>query len=98
MLELDCLGDMCPIPLMKLKQCESLTRKGDQVRLVTDHSCVLESITDYCDKKGLQIYVAEPKYKTSTDTFTDICHKIVDNLIGTGIGTTVFVYRIHPVI
>jgi TusA-related sulfurtransferase len=60
MLELDCLGDMCPIPLMKLKQCESLTRKGDQVRLVTDHSCVLESITDYCDKKGLQIYVAEP--------------------------------------
>ena len=48
MTEIDCLGDMCPIPIMKLKQCDSLTRKGDQVMLVTDHSCVLESITDYC--------------------------------------------------
>ena len=24
MVELDCLGDMCPIPIMKLKQCEAL--------------------------------------------------------------------------
>lgn len=60
MLEIDCLGDMCPIPLMKLKQCDSLTEKGDQVMLVTDHSCVLESITDYCAKKNLGINVDEP--------------------------------------
>ena len=38
MLELDCLGDMCPIPILKLKQCEGLTKKGEQVRLITDHS------------------------------------------------------------
>lgn len=60
MVELDCLGDMCPIPIMKLKQCESLTNKGDSVRLVTDHSCVLESITDYCGKMGFAIHVEEP--------------------------------------
>ena len=47
MLELDCLGDMCPVPIMKLKQCQQLKQKGDQVMLITDHSCVLESITDY---------------------------------------------------
>ena len=60
MVEIDCLGDMCPIPIMKLKQCDSLKRKGDQVMLVTDHSCVLESITDYCCKKNLDIKVEEP--------------------------------------
>ena len=24
MYELDCLGDMCPIPIMKLKQCKQI--------------------------------------------------------------------------
>ena len=40
-----CLGDMCPIPLMKLKQCKELKNKGEQIKLVTDHSCSVESIT-----------------------------------------------------
>ena len=60
MLELDCLGDMCPIPIMKLKLCDSLTRSGDQVRLVTDHSCVLESVSDYCLKRNLRMETEEP--------------------------------------
>lgn len=60
MLELDCLGDMCPVPILKLKQCDQLKQKGDQVMLITDHSCVLESITEYCQKKQLHVSVAEP--------------------------------------
>ena len=44
MYELDCLGDMCPIPIMKLKQCKQIKEKGGQLKLVTDHSCVVESI------------------------------------------------------
>lgn len=60
MYEMDCLGDMCPIPLMKLKQCEHLANRGDCVLLVTDHGCVCESITGYCQKKGLSIAIVEP--------------------------------------
>ena len=60
MLELDCLGDMCPIPILKLKQCEKMTKKGDQVKLITDHSCVLESITEYCNKKNFHLSILEP--------------------------------------
>lgn len=60
MLELDCLGDMCPVPIMKLKQCDNLNKKGEQVRLITDHSCVLESVTNYCKGKGLSLTVVEP--------------------------------------
>ncbi len=59
MLKLDCLGDFCPVPLMKLKQCEAL-KAGETVELITDHSCVCESVTDYCRKAGLCLKVVEP--------------------------------------
>ena len=32
MYELDCLGDMCPIPIMKLKQCKQIKEKGGQLK------------------------------------------------------------------
>ncbi|MEA5012470.1 MAG: sulfurtransferase TusA family protein [Angelakisella sp.] len=57
--EFDCLGDMCPIPIMKLQQCKELTQSGQKVKLITDHSCVVESITDYCKKLKLQLEVVE---------------------------------------
>lgn len=60
MYEMDCLGDMCPIPILKLKQCKTLKEKGDQLKLITDHSCVVESISGFCKKQGLQIDVVEP--------------------------------------
>lgn len=41
----DCLGDMCPIPVLKAKKELQSISKGDTVKIVTDHSCVLESVT-----------------------------------------------------
>lgn len=58
--ELDCLGDMCPVPVMKLRQCKNLKNSGDNVKLVTDHSCVLNSITDFCKQHKLDLEVVEP--------------------------------------
>ncbi len=60
MQEINCLGDMCPIPIMKLKQCMDLKKTGGSIKLITDHSCVLESITQYCDALKLDIEVVEP--------------------------------------
>ena len=51
---------MCPIPIMKLKQCKQIKEKGGQLKLVTDHSCVVESISGYCKKQKLQIHIEEP--------------------------------------
>lgn len=59
MVELDCLGDMCPVPMLKLKQCRML-KDGEQIKLITDHSCVCENITDYCKKLKLNLRVEEP--------------------------------------
>ena len=41
----DCLGDMCPIPVLKAKKELQSINKGDTIKIVTDHSCVLESVT-----------------------------------------------------
>ena len=60
MKEMDCLGDMCPVPLMKLQQCDDLQNSGDSVRLVTDHSCTCESVQNYCRQKRLLCRVVEP--------------------------------------
>lgn len=59
MKELNCLGDMCPVPIMKLKQCKEL-KAGEELKLITDHSCVVESITEYCKKSSLRFEVVEP--------------------------------------
>ena len=59
MKELNCLGDMCPVPIMKLTQCKEL-KSGEELKLITDHSCVVESITNYCEKNGLSIETVEP--------------------------------------
>ena len=58
--EIDCLGDMCPIPIMKLKQCREIKEHGGQIKLVTDHSCVVESIGSYCRKMHLKMETVEP--------------------------------------
>lgn len=59
MTELNCLGDLCPVPLMKLMQCAEL-QSGGTVKLVTDHSCVHENIVNYCKKRRLELRVEEP--------------------------------------
>ena len=56
---LNCLGDMCPVPLMKLKECKSL-KQGETIMLVTDHSCSVESISEFCQKNNLHLTVTEP--------------------------------------
>lgn len=57
---IDCLGDMCPVPVMKLQQCDEMQNSGDSVMLITDHSCVLESITGFCKRKSLLLSIVEP--------------------------------------
>ena len=41
---LDCLGDMCPIPILKTKKELKNIVTGETIKIVTDHSCVLESV------------------------------------------------------
>jgi len=42
--KINCLGDMCPIPILKTKKALKKMKSGETVQVVTDHSCVLESM------------------------------------------------------
>lgn len=53
MLTIDCLGEMCPVPLMRLQKTLKETGKSGEILLVTDHSCVPKSIADFCRSKKL---------------------------------------------
>lgn len=60
MKELDCLGDQCPLPLMKLQRQQPVLDAGGSVRIVTDHSCSCESVRRYCEARGYLTRIEEP--------------------------------------
>jgi TusA-related sulfurtransferase len=57
--KLDCFGDFCPLPLMKAKKAIKELKAGENFMLVTDHSCVVESINDYFKTNTINIKIDE---------------------------------------
>lgn len=60
LVEMNCLGDICPVPIMKLIKIEKELSEGMKVMLVTDHSCTSESVKNYCVRQNYQFEVVEP--------------------------------------
>lgn len=60
LIRIDCLGDMCPIPIMKLMKREDDLSNGKKIILITDHSCVSESVKNYCTAHHYKVNVLEP--------------------------------------
>ncbi len=57
---IDCLGDICPLPMMRFQQIEGAIIAGQAVKIVTDHSCASENLIQYCKNRGYSFYVVEP--------------------------------------
>lgn len=57
--KIDCFGDICPIPLLKMQNELDQIQVGDSFMMVVDHSCVIESIKEYLDKRNLTFEVDE---------------------------------------
>ncbi len=57
--KINCFGDICPIPLMKLQQQLKQIESGESIMLVVDHSCVVESIADYYADSSNSITIDE---------------------------------------
>lgn len=54
--EIDCLGDICPIPYIKATKELNKLDKGDSVLIITDHSCVARALVE---KLGKDNYIIE---------------------------------------
>ena len=54
MIRIDCFGDICPVPILKINKELPKLQIGETLEVVTDHGCVVESIKDkykkYCVK------------------------------------------------
>ncbi|MBN2259089.1 MAG: sulfurtransferase TusA family protein [Clostridiales bacterium] len=57
MITLDCLGEMCPLPIIKMQR--EIDKGTSDILLVTDHSCVLRSIEDYLPYTKLYYEIEE---------------------------------------
>ncbi|MDR3302174.1 MAG: sulfurtransferase TusA family protein [Spirochaetaceae bacterium] len=55
---LDCIGEACPVPLIKAKQELAGMHSGDVLTINVDHTCAIKNIPDYMSGLG---YPAELK-------------------------------------
>lgn len=59
MVKIDCLGDMCPVPVMRLKNAIDSIKNGEECMLVTDHSCTISNIKSFCKANDLKYETEE---------------------------------------
>jgi len=52
---IDCFGDICPLPVLKIENKMKQIKAGDEIMIVTDHSCTLESIRQKFKEKVTRI-------------------------------------------
>lgn len=57
--ELLCLGEICPIPLLKAQGLIEKLKPGDELMVAVDHSCVTQNLLEHFEKNGLQVTVEE---------------------------------------
>ena len=56
---LDCLGEACPVPLMKTqKELESM-QKGDILVVGIDHPCAMKNVPDWARSQGYNVDIEE---------------------------------------
>ncbi|WP_432407787.1 sulfurtransferase TusA family protein [Wukongibacter sp. M2B1] len=57
--ELDCLGEACPVPLVKAQNKIKELEIGDMLILQIDHSCAMKNIPEWARKDGHNVEVEE---------------------------------------
>lgn len=57
--KIDCFGDICPIPILKMQHELEILKPGESFEMVVDHSCVIESIQDSLKKTNIKFEIEE---------------------------------------
>ena len=56
---LDCMGEACPLPLMKTEKQMEKMEVGDVVIVQIDHSCAMKNVPDWARGEGHNVEVEE---------------------------------------
>lgn len=59
-MKLNCLGDMCPVPLLKADAAMKGLPENGSLMVVTDHSCTVESLQDHFPPHAYTLEIEEP--------------------------------------
>lgn len=56
---LDCLGEACPIPLMKTEKKMNSMNVGDVLIVQIDHSCAMKNLPEWSRTQGHNVEIEE---------------------------------------
>ena len=56
---LDCLGEACPIPLVKSENAMKELASGDVLIVQIDHSCAMKNVPEWARKEGHNVEIDE---------------------------------------
>ena len=59
---LDCLGEACPIPLVKSENAMKELASGDVLIVQIDHSCAMKNVPEWARKEGHNVEIEEVDY------------------------------------
>lgn len=57
--ELDCMGEACPIPLVKAQKKLETMDGGDILLVQIDHSCAMKNLPEWARKAGHNVEIEE---------------------------------------
>ncbi len=57
--ELDCMGEACPVPLVKTEKKLAELAVGDVLIVQIDHSCAMKNVPEWARKEGHNVEVEE---------------------------------------
>lgn len=56
---IDCLGEACPVPLIKAQNELAKLSAGDVLIVQIDHSCAMKNLPEWASKDGHNVEVEE---------------------------------------
>ena len=57
---IDCFGDYCPVPILRIKEQLKNIRVGESFVLVSDHSCVVSNAKSTFPENEVKLEAVEP--------------------------------------
>lgn len=57
--ELDCLGEACPVPLVKAEKALEKLEIGDVLIVQIDHSCATKNVPEWARNAGHNVEIEE---------------------------------------
>lgn len=56
---LDCMGEACPVPILKTEKKMAELAVGDILVVSIDHSCAMKNVPEWARKQGYNVEIDE---------------------------------------